>query len=150
MLRLERTNASNTDFIALVKLLDKELAITDGDDHDFYHQFNGIENIHYVVLGYIENKPVACGAIKKYDAEYMEVKRMYVLPGSRGNSYAVEILTYLEEWARELGFQYCILETGINQKAAIRLYHKAAYSIIENYGQYAGVPNSFCFKKNLM
>jgi hypothetical protein len=41
------------------------------------------------------------------------------------------------------------LETGKQQPEAIRLYEKSGYAYIPNYGQYAGVDNSVCMKKEL-
>ena len=149
MFRLERTDAKSIQFQDLVKALDAGLAIVDGDDHEFYHQFNGIDNIQYVVLGYVDHQAVACGAIKKFNAEYMEVKRMYVKPAYRGNAYALDLLKELEQWSRAVGYTHCILETGRKQTAAINLYEKADYEYIDNYDQYAGVKNSLCFRKKL-
>jgi hypothetical protein len=59
------------------------------------------------------------------------------------------ILADLENWALELGFEKCILETGKMQPEAIALYGKNGYSKISNYGQYAVVENSLYFEKNL-
>lgn len=47
---LLRTNQEDTRFQELVKQLDAELAIRDGKDHAFYHQFNGIALLDHVVL----------------------------------------------------------------------------------------------------
>ena len=79
----------------------------------------------------------------------MEVKRMYVLPESRGTGVASEILSALEDWAAESGYEKCILETGKKQPEAIGLYKKSGYEMIPNYGQYAGIENSICFEKQL-
>jgi len=147
MTTLFRTNSKNPDFIQLVKLLDLELAIADGEEHSFYKQFNKIDHIRYVVLAYEENKPIACGAIKTFDSDTMEVKRMYVTENRRGRGIAGKILEELEKWAKELGYRRCILETGKRQEAAIILYKKSDYEIIPNYGQYIGVENSLCFEK---
>ena len=149
MIKIIRTDSKNLDFKALVKQLDAELAIRDGDDHAFYHQFNGLESITYVVLIYKDDLAIGCGALKKYSAHEVEVKRMYVIPNHRGSGFASQILLALENWSFELGFQKCILETGQNQPEAIRLYKKNNYQIITNYGQYAGVSTSFCFEKLL-
>lgn len=54
MLTILRTDSQNSDFKTIVKPLDKGLGITDGDDYDFYNQFNKIENIKYVVIIYDE------------------------------------------------------------------------------------------------
>jgi GNAT superfamily N-acetyltransferase len=74
---------------------------------------------------------------------------MYTLPDHRGKRIAAEILTELEHWARELNYTACILETGKKQPEAIRLYERSGYTLIPNYGQYAGVENSVCMKKVL-
>ncbi len=74
---------------------------------------------------------------------------MFVRPEIRGKGIAFEILTELEKWATELNFTSSILETGYKQPEAIRLYEKSGYALIPNYGQYEGVENSVCMKKNL-
>lgn len=149
MYKIIRTNSGNIDFQILVKELDKDLAIRDGDEHAFYAQFNKIDAIKHAVVLYENNIPVACGAIKQYNESTMEVKRMYVLPDKRGKGIASLVLNELESWAREMNYQRCILETGYKQPEALRLYEKNNYRIIPNYGQYAGVENSVCFEKNL-
>ena len=134
----------------LVKQLDADLAIRDGDDHAFYDQFNKLDAIKHTVVAYNEaNRAVGCGAIKQFETGTMEVKRMFVPLEERGKGIAGEILRELEIWAKELGNDKCILETGIKQPEAISLYKKSGYRFIDNYGQYAGVENSVCFAKLL-
>lgn len=149
MVTIKRTNSLNTDFISLVTLLDADLKVRDGEDHDFYHQFNAITNIKHCIVAYEGDIAIGCGGIKAFDDYGMEVKRMYVLPQHRGKGIAAKILFELESWAKELGFSSCILETGYNQPEAIALYKKCGYHIVENYGQYKGVANSVCFKKRI-
>lgn len=150
MLTLLRTNSTHNDFIKLVALLDADLGARDGDDHAFYHQFNGIDTIKYALVAYAEGKPAGCGAIKELESDVTEIKRMYVLPNSRGQGIATEILKELEKWASELGYKNCVLETGKRQPEAISLYEKSGYQRIPNYGQYIGIENSVCFKKNII
>jgi len=147
MIKLIRTESDNDDFVKLVKELDADLAIRDGDEHPFYAQFNKIDKIKYVVVAYENDNPVGCGAIKEYAPNTMEIKRMYTSQGKRGKGIASKVLTELEIWAAELSFEKCILETGIKQPEAIVLYKKNGYQLIPNYGQYAGVENSVCFMK---
>lgn len=147
MIKLVRTNSKNKDFIELVKLLDADLAISDGDDHDFYDQFNKLDNIKHTIVFYENNIPLGCGAIKEFEPKVMEVKRMFTLPESRGRGVASQILVELENWSKELNFEKLILETGINQPEAIGLYKTCGYKRTPNYGQYIGVENSFCFEK---
>lgn len=143
---LLRTDSSDPDFRKLVTLLDADLAIRDGNEHEFYHQFNKIDSIKNVVVYYEDNVAAGCGAIKEYEGN-AEIKRMYVIPSYRGRNIGMLILRELETWAHELHYPHCILETGKKQPEAISLYKKAGYLVIPNYGQYAGVENSVCMKK---
>lgn len=149
MTRILRTNSENKDFKELVKILDKDLAIRDGEDHSFYAQFNKIDSIKFAVIIYVNDKPVGCGAFKNYDNETVEIKRMFVLEENRGRGIGAHILNELEKWAVEENFKFAILETGKKQPEAIRLYKKSGYKLIENYGQYKDIENSVCMKKRL-
>ena len=149
MLLLKRTNNQNPDLIVLVKELDAYLKITDGDEHEFYNQFNGLDNISHCVVAYVDGKPAGCFAIKEFDENAMEIKRMYLRPEYRGKSIAEQIITELESWALELGYQKTVLETGERQVEAVRFYHKMGYELTLNYGQYIGMENSSCFEKQL-
>ncbi|MFA5047121.1 MAG: GNAT family N-acetyltransferase, partial [Paludibacter sp.] len=112
-------------------------------------QFNKTDKIKQVIVAYLLDKPVGCGAIKVYSGDTMEVKRMFVQPAERGKGIASGILAELESWSRELGYKKCILETGQKQPEAIRMYKKNKYSVIPNYGQYENIENSICFEKEL-
>jgi len=149
MIELKRTTSENPDFIFLNKILDKELTIRDGDEHDFFDQYNKIDTINHIVLAYDNGEALGCGAIKDFDKDTAEIKRMFVLESGRGKKVATTILSELENWARELGYKKCILETGITFKDAIGLYRRADYDVISNYGQYIGVKSSVCFCKSL-
>ena len=149
MIHLLRTDSSNTDFVHLVKFLDADLAIRDGEEHSFYNQFNKIDCIKYVVVVYENTIPLGCGAIKEFEPGAMELKRMYVSPESRSMGIASKVLGELEKWAKEMNYTKCVLETGKKQPEAIRLYEKNGYKVIPNYGQYAGMENSLCFEKVL-
>ncbi|MGN6490572.1 MAG: GNAT family N-acetyltransferase [Agriterribacter sp.] len=144
-----KTDSENPDFRKLVTELDADLKIRDGEDHGFYSQFNKIDVIKHVVVAYNADVPVGCGAIKEYTPDTAEVKRMYVPPRERGKGIASAVLRQLENWACELGYTRCILETGKMQPEAISLYKKSNYTVIPNYGQYEGVENSVCFEKML-
>ncbi|TDH28634.1 N-acetyltransferase [Segetibacter sp. 3557_3] len=149
MFQLKRTDSTDPDFIALIKRLDAELAERDGSDHAFYATFNKVDQIKHVVVAYEGGLPIGCGAMKAFSGEAMEVKRMYTLPHLRGKGVAKLVLTALEQWAKVLQYQRCVLETGKRRPEAIRLYEKSGYTIIDNYGQYAGMENSVCFQKQI-
>jgi GNAT superfamily N-acetyltransferase len=149
MLHIIRTDSDNPDFRELVRLLDQDLAIRDGEEHAFYSQFNQLDKIRYAVVAYFEDLPVGCGALRAYSDDAVEVKRMFVLPELRGRGIAGRVLSELETWAGELGFARCMLETGKKQPEAIHLYQKSGYELIPNYGQYLEVENSVCMEKRI-
>lgn len=149
MTKLIRTTSGNPDFLSLVKSLDADLSIRNGDEHSFYSQFNKLDKIKHVVVAYEYDEPAGCGAIKQYASDTMEVKRMFVMLARRRKGIAAKILAELEKWAAELSYTKCILETGKKQPEAIELYKKNGYTPIPNYGQYIGVGNSICFEKKL-
>lgn len=146
---LKRTNSEDTNFTSLVKQLDRDLHSRYGADQEFFDQFNKLDHIKNVVVAFNGDIPVACGAIKVYDTGTMEVKRMFVSEGYRGRKISKKVLAELEKWAAEMGYASCILETGTNQPEAIALYNNSGYTVIDNYGQYAGVETSICMKKVL-
>ena len=146
---ITHTTSENLDFINLVLLLDADLKIRDGEEHEFYAQINKSAILKNVILYYENNLAVGCGAFREIDSETVEIKRMFVLPEQRERGIASKILSQLELWALTLNYTQTILETGINQPEAIALYKKSGYSIVQNYGQYAGLENSVCMKKNL-
>ncbi len=149
MIELVRTDSRNPDFITLVKQLDAYLAITDGDEHDFYHQFNSIESLNHVVLAYHDNEAIGCGAFKAFNTHSVEIKRMYTLPKMRGRGIATSLLKELEDWASQLGYNSTILETGKRQVEAVNFYKRCNYVVIPKYGQYKEMENSLCFEKIL-
>jgi GNAT superfamily N-acetyltransferase len=149
-MKIIRTNSTNKDFKALVKKLDAYLKITDGDEHDFYNQFNNIDVLKHVVIAYNDNIPVGCGAFKIFNNNNTaEIKRMFTVHNYRGQGIARNILKTLELWAKESGFSTLVLETGTRQVEAVSFYKNCEYSIIPNYGQYKDMENSLCFKKIL-
>ncbi|QWX82554.1 GNAT family N-acetyltransferase [Cellulophaga sp. HaHaR_3_176] len=148
-MKIIKTDYNNKDYKALVVELDADLAIKDGEDHSFYNQFNSSEGINNVIVIYKNDIAVGCGAIKPFNRGTVEIKRMFVKPEHQGKGLGSLILKALEDWAKLLNYSACVLETGIRQPDAIALYKKNGYLIIENYGQYIGVENSICFKKNI-
>jgi putative acetyltransferase len=149
VLSLKRTTSSDGDLLDLVRMLDADLAVRDGKDHAFFAQYNKLDEIMHAVVAYFDHVPAGCGAVKKYDEETMEVKRMYVKPEFRGKGIARKILTELEHWAVELGYSSCILETGKRQPEAISLYLASGYLVVPNYGQYINVKTSVCMRKQI-
>ena len=101
------------------------------------------------LVGRADGRPVVCGGVARFDETRGELKRMYVLPEERGHGYGREILVALEEEARALGYAALVLETGVLQEPAVRMYETAGYEPIPCYGAYVGQEMSRCYEKRL-
>ena len=146
---LFRTTSEHPDFRQLVNALDDDLYQRNGEAQLQYRQYNQIDKIKHAIVVYVNEKPVGCGCFKQFDDETVEIKRMFVFPEMRGKQLAAKLLQELELWAIEEGYTKAVLETGLRQVEAIRLYTRAGYSLTENYGQYIGMEDSICYRKVL-
>ena len=144
-----RTTSADADFRKMVNALDDDLNQRNGDIQRQYDQYNKIDKINHAMVIYADGIPVGCGCFKPFDSETIEVKRMFVKPELRGRQLAARLLRELEIWALEEGFTGAVLETGVRQVEAQRLYSIAGYSKTENYGQYMGMEDSLCYRKQL-
>ena len=87
--------------------------------------------------------------LKNYDDNCAEVKRVVVKKEYRGRGISKNIMKLLEQYAKNKGFSYLILESGTQLVEAQSLYKTMGYNIISNYGQYIDMPESICMKKKL-
>ncbi|UKB79018.1 GNAT family N-acetyltransferase [Chryseobacterium sp. MEBOG07] len=146
-MHLLRTDSTNTDFQNLVKSLDATLSEHNGENDDFFAQFNTIDAIKNCVVAYIDDTPAACEAFKPFSEDTVEIKRMFTDPEFRKNGLGSAIVKELENWAAELNFKKAVLETSQDLKSAISIYEKSGFYRISNYGQYIGVEQSVCYEK---
>ena len=82
---------SHADFQHLVDALDAELEVFDGEDHEFYSQYNGLDSMLVSLVAYVNGQPVGCGAIKPFEDGVAEMKRMYVQPDHRRFGVAARV-----------------------------------------------------------
>ena len=146
---IKRTDSNDLDFPQLVTLLNQELRERYDDLQSFYDSYNKIKDLDTVVIAYSNDIPAGCGCFKKFDEQTVEIKRMFVKPAERKQGIASSILSELEGWAKEDGYTHVVLETANKQHESIALYKKQGYQVIPNYGQYAGLETSICFRKEL-
>lgn len=149
-MQLVRTTNQDEPFVALTRQLDTELRQRYGQQQDLYTPHNRLDLIDTALLGVVDGQAVACGCFKWLDPQSAEVKRMYVHPEWRRRGYSTQLLIALEAWARELGVQRLLLETGLGQPEAIALYHKLGFTPIANDGPYVSLGNSLCMAKTLV
>ena len=145
------TDGRNADFVKLCHLLDDDLnEIVGGvEKRAKYLPYNTLDDIHDVIVAYDESGPIGCASFKSFADEVAEVKRVFVKKEKRGRKISKLLMQNLEEKARKQGFRKLILETGALLKEAMALYESLGYEIIDNYGQYIGMPESICMQKSL-
>lgn len=150
MYSVQRTTSQNTDFGTLVIDLNNYLSEQYGEIQKQYSPHNKVDGIDTVIVIYDGDKPIGCGCFKPYDADAVEIKRMYVRPEARNKGVGALVMQNLEQWAIELGYKACVLETGDNQPEAVALYKKVGYVVTEKYGVYVNLNNSICMRKSLV
>lgn len=147
---LKRTTSVDDDFVLLRTALDKELWQMYPVVMNDYWAHNLLPEATPALVYYQDGQPVACGAFKALtELQAIEVKRMFVAQLARGQGLGVIILEGLEAWGMELGYGKAILETGLKNYAAHKLYERNGYKRIENYEPFVGMDESWCYGKSL-
>jgi len=106
------------------------------------------DQTHFFVARDRDDKVVGCAALVSY-ADYGEIKRMFVLPETRGKGLGHDLLAVLELAANQFKLPALRLETGISQPEAIGLYKKQGFKEIEPFGDYKPDPLSLFMEKGL-
>jgi putative acetyltransferase len=142
------------DAVALIEELDAHLAPLYNIESRHGYSVEKLirQGVHFFVLRH-DGVPAGCGGIQFFTPEnepaYGEVKRMYVREQFRGKGFGRIILDRLAEHAAQNGIKLLRLETGIYQKAAIRLYEQYGFVRIPPFGDYWDDPVSLCYEKRI-
>lgn len=151
LIRVTSTSPHDAISLQLIAELSAELGALYGDDGAgaFTPEDVTVPRAAFVVA-WLNDVPAGCGALRPMDnASTGEIKRMYVRREFRGNGISKRILAALEARAREFGYTFVWLETGVRQQEAVSLYEKSGYTRRACYGQYADDPESLCYEKQL-
>lgn len=146
-----RTDGRNQDFIENCRLLDMDLDRRVGKkiERDKYKKYNRLDEITEAIVVYEDKRVIGGGAIRRYDNENVELKRVFVHPEYQGRGIGSRLVSLLIEWAVELGYRRMILETGELLAESCAVYRKLGFQVIPNYGPYADMPESLCMAKDL-
>jgi GNAT superfamily N-acetyltransferase len=152
VLTVATADPRSPEAVELVRALSQELALrydfVDDGSGDFKPEDVLVPRSGFV-LGRVNGRAVACGAFRPLEGDVCEIKRMFVAPDHRGRGYAGAVLAELERLAACSGYTVARLETGNRLTEAVRLYERAGYRRIPNFGIYAGSERSVCFEKPL-
>ncbi len=97
-------------------------------DDDLHHiEEVYLDNRGDFLIGLLDNRIVAMGALRRTTDERAEIKRMRVYSDVQGRGYGQIILDELEKRAAALGYTTLHLDTSVVQIAAQKLYTKNGY-----------------------
>lgn len=87
------------------------------------------------VVAYLDIVPVGCGGYRWLDrlSQTIEIKKIYLLPASRGRGTGHAVMSWLEHHAIAAGARRVLLETGVRNTAAMRLFADAGYQPTDSY-----------------
>jgi DNA-binding MarR family transcriptional regulator/GNAT superfamily N-acetyltransferase len=80
-----------------------------------------------LLVAYLREDPIGCGAVKHHDNAPSEIKRMWVAESARGLGVGRRLLSELEAWAARRGARTLRLETNSALTEAIGLYRSSGY-----------------------
>lgn len=94
-----------------------------------------------------DGRAVGCGALLRDVRGFAEIKRMYVLPETRGHGLGRKLLDHLITLADAEGIRTLRLETGIHNREALGLYRALGFIERGPFGDYAEDPNSIFMER---
>ena len=106
------------------------------------------DNVTFLAA-FVGEEVVGCGAVKRMQSGYGEIKRMFVEPGVRGRGVGAALMDGLESSLVARGIGLARLETGVRQPEAIALYERRGYVRIPPFGEYPNDPLSVFMEKRL-
>lgn len=106
------------------------------------------ETIDTTLIALDAGRPVGHAALRAFGAS-LEVKKVFVSLEARGKGFARQLMLELEAIARARAVLSLILQTGVLQVPAIRLYEDLGYAPIPPFGAYRVIPGALCFEKTL-
>ena len=102
----------------------------------------------FLVARDVDGAARGCAALVNRDG-YGQIKRMFVDETQRGKGTGRQLLEHLAMFARMAGVRSLMLETGIRQPEAIRLYERFGFTRCEPFGDYRPDPLSLFMVKQL-
>ncbi len=149
IITIQHRTAQHADLRQLIAELDEDLLLRYPAEliHGLDLDHPDVADITFMVA-YVDDQPAGCGAIRKLDEQYTELKRFFVRADQRRQGIASRLLQALEAAAVEQGFTGVRLETGIKQQEAMAFYERNGYVPIELFGEYIGEEQSRCYEKS--
>lgn len=86
-----------------------------------------------LALAMAEGEPAGCAALKRFDADRCEAKRLYVRPQFRGLRVGRALLDWILAEARAAGYRELVGDTMPVMQQALEMYRRMGFEITEPY-----------------
>ena len=86
-----------------------------------------------ILLALDDDQPAGCAALRPYEPEVCELKRLYVRPAFQGSGLGRRLAESIVEAGRDAGYTLMRLDTLPSMKAARRLYRSLGFEEIKAY-----------------
>jgi ribosomal protein S18 acetylase RimI-like enzyme len=86
-----------------------------------------------IILCYDNNEPIGCIALRKFEGDTCEMKRLYLRPEARGKGSGRVMANKIVEKAKQFGYKKIRLDTIETMKEAIALYKTMGFKVIAPY-----------------
>ncbi len=97
----------------------------------------------------VNDEPAGSIAITPLSATEAELDIMYVIPAARGTGLAHELLTTLEQFAKDKKMKVIKLRCGAPQPEALSFYKKEGFRPVAAFGRWTTDDTALCFEKEL-
>jgi GNAT superfamily N-acetyltransferase len=89
-----------------------------------------------LALALVDGQPAGCAALRRFDAERCEFKRLFVRSQFRGMRLGRELLAWIVAEAKTAGYRQLVCDTMPAMADALAMYERAGFERIDPYSDH--------------
>jgi GNAT superfamily N-acetyltransferase len=89
-----------------------------------------------LALALVEGQPAGCAALRRFDSERCEFKRLFVRPRFRGMRLGRELMAWIIAEAKAAGYRQLVCDTMPVMADALAMYQRAGFERIDPYSDH--------------